>query len=220
VISSRASVHQFGGGDSSHTRRSPANRAETAFRLSTRKQDKARPPGSHSHTESTARRAWQWLCKGLQPRATSIADECGVSQNAVSRFIACARLYPLVDNRPTFWDAFQEATGTRPARLLDPLENGCTVADLAEPAMGRATVSVPRRTSGRATHHRAVMRYRIIPSTATEWRPPSTRPRAWRDGEPRAPPAPDWCDSDVLRTPPSPPPVTLASRQPPPPTLP
>ena len=37
-----------------------------------------------------------------------IADGCGVTQQTVSRFVACAQLYALGRNRPTFWDAYAE----------------------------------------------------------------------------------------------------------------
>jgi len=38
-----------------------------------------------------------------------IAEECKVTQSHVSYFVKCARNYRLVDNRPSFWKAFEEA---------------------------------------------------------------------------------------------------------------
>jgi phage N-6-adenine-methyltransferase len=40
-----------------------------------------------------------------------IAEEFEVSETSVSRFLACARKFALVQTRPSFWEAFQEVVG-------------------------------------------------------------------------------------------------------------
>jgi ParB family chromosome partitioning protein len=40
-----------------------------------------------------------------------IAKEFNVSSQKVCRFLACVSLFPLMENRPSFWEAFQEVTG-------------------------------------------------------------------------------------------------------------
>jgi len=47
-----------------------------------------------------------------------IAETCGVSQQAVSRFIRIVSQYSVVSKRPTFWQAFQEVTGKTTAELI------------------------------------------------------------------------------------------------------
>lgn len=60
-----------------------------------------------------------WACRNQEADAYAelsrrgwtqqrIADECGVNQSTVSRFIHCAN-YALGHNRPSFWTAYQEA---------------------------------------------------------------------------------------------------------------
>lgn len=67
---------------------------------------------------------------GLLPLASrgwkqqKIAKECGVSQQAVSRFIRIVSQYSLLSKRPTFWQAFQEVTGkTTAERIVASNEN-------------------------------------------------------------------------------------------------
>ena len=45
-----------------------------------------------------------------------IADECGVSQGGVSRFIACAKKYALAHDRPPFWEAYRKVGGHATAK--------------------------------------------------------------------------------------------------------
>lgn len=46
-----------------------------------------------------------------------IADECGVTQPTVSRFISCAQSYALGHKRPSFWTAYQEVRPDKGAHV-------------------------------------------------------------------------------------------------------
>lgn len=54
-----------------------------------------------------------------------IAEDCGISQQTVSRFSACATLYALGSKRPSFWTAYQEVRTdkTTAERLVASNEN-------------------------------------------------------------------------------------------------
>jgi len=55
---------------------------------------------------------------------TEIAEEFGTNQATVSKFIACATNYSVVNNRPPFWTAFSEVNGkTTAERLVASDEN-------------------------------------------------------------------------------------------------
>ena len=54
-----------------------------------------------------------------------IAEVCGVSQQTVSRFAACATLYALGSKRPSFWTAYQEVrTGKTTAERIIAIFKG------------------------------------------------------------------------------------------------
>jgi hypothetical protein len=68
-----------------------------------------------------------------------LADEFGVDQSKVSRFLACARNYAVPHNRPPFWKAYDEVSGKPKATLRGvsgpekkPPITPCTVDDLRQ----------------------------------------------------------------------------------------
>lgn len=44
-----------------------------------------------------------------------VADACGTNQSRVSKFVASAKNYSVLNNRPTFWEAFSEVNSEKPA---------------------------------------------------------------------------------------------------------
>jgi ParB family chromosome partitioning protein len=70
----------------------------------------------HSAFDSSNSGSWQ-LADGYVElsrrgwKQQAIADEFGVSQGSVSRFMACAKNYALAHNRPPFCEAYKEVSG-------------------------------------------------------------------------------------------------------------
>jgi phage N-6-adenine-methyltransferase len=52
-----------------------------------------------------------------------IADECEASQQSVSRFIRCAKLYSVQSNRPSFWEALVEVDPTQSRKAVHVSQN-------------------------------------------------------------------------------------------------
>ena len=102
-----------------HERKRPMRLRQLIASLLRRHYRNAAAPGNGCHAEAEETESGASPSRWIEAdcyaelanrgwKQQKIAEECGVSQPTVTRFIACAALYSLGNNRPSFWTAYQE----------------------------------------------------------------------------------------------------------------